>query len=242
MEPITKMGKNRTGVQMSPMDMERLLKDIDEKGTVTGKGDGAAIAAVRTTYITEAEPVGTVPPPGTVTGAMKTAVKKLTGTRPEVLIDKLGERLAFERTGVRLYDALLTKYQAMPEKLADMSVDELAHIRDEEALHFRMVADALASVGADPTSQTPSADIIGVESAGLMQVIDDPRTTLAQCLNAVLVAELADNAGWELLGTLAEEAGLEDMAETFAEALATEQQHLAKIKEWHQQCVLTEMT
>ena len=37
---------------------------------------------------------------------LKTALNKLVGVSPEVLIDKLGERLAFERTGTRLYDAL----------------------------------------------------------------------------------------------------------------------------------------
>ena len=40
---------------------------------------------------------------------LKTALNKLTGVSPEMLIDKLGERLAFERTGVRLYEALLAK-------------------------------------------------------------------------------------------------------------------------------------
>jgi hypothetical protein len=65
-----------------------------------------------------------------------------------------------------------------------------------------------------------------------MQVLNDPRTTLAQCLNAMLAVELADNAGWELLASLADEAGQSDLAGRFLGALGQEQQHLAIIKGW----------
>jgi len=180
------MGMNKTGVQMSPVDIKQMLNDVKEDGA--GASDGAGIAAMRTRYITEAEPLGTVPVPGTAKGAVKTGMQKLTGKSPEMLVDKLGERLAFERSGVRLYEALLTKYQATPEKLPEMSNDQLSHFRDEEAKHFELVAKALESLGADPTAQTPGADITGVESMGLMQVLDDPRTTVPQCLHAVLIA------------------------------------------------------
>lgn len=235
MERTTEMGMNKTGAQMSPADIDRMLESVDEGGA--NAGDGAAIAAVRTTYITEADPVGSVPVPGTLKGAVKAGVKKLTGKNPEVFIDKLGERLAFERSGTRLYDALLTKYRAIPAKLSGMSAEQLAEIRDEEAAHFKLLADALETLGADPTAQTPGADITGVESAGLMQVLDDPRTSLAQCLHAALVAELADNAGWDLLIQLAEDMNQSDMAEDFRAALVQEQEHLARVTQWHHACV-----
>ena len=61
---------------------------------------------------------------------------------------------------------------------------------------------------------------------------NDPRTTLAQCLNAMLTAELTDNAGWELLVSLAEEAGESELAGRFLGALGQEQEHLAIIKAW----------
>ena len=235
MERETRMGMNKTGVQMSPMDVDRMLSDVGE--STTAVSDGAGIAAVRTSYITEAEPVGTVPMPGTLKGAAKAGAKKLTGKNPEVLIDKLGERLAFERSGTRLYDALITKYQATSDKPGQMSAEKLAHIRDEEARHFKLVAGAIEALGADPTAQTPGADLTGMESLGLMQVLDDPRTSLAQCLHAIMVAELADNAGWDLLIRLADEMGQEQMIGDFRGALATEQEHLALIKSWYEQAV-----
>lgn len=240
MERTAGMGMNKTGVQMSPQDLDRMLEAVENTGTETG--EGAGIAAVRTTYITEADPVGTVPVPGTMKGMMKSGAEMLLGNRPEVLVDKLGERLAFERSGTRLYDTMVTKYQAMTEKLPGMSVEQLQHFRDEEARHFKLVAEAMESLGVDPTAQTPSADVTGVESVGLMQVLDDPRTTLAQCLHAILIAELADNSGWELLIVLAEDLGQDKLAESFREALASEQEHLAQIERWHEQCVRNEAT
>jgi hypothetical protein len=41
-------------------------------------------------------------------------------------------------------------------------------------------------------------------------VIVDPRTTLLQSLEAVLIAELFDNACWETLVELAQQAGEND--------------------------------
>lgn len=235
----TQMGKNKTGVQMSPKDIERMVKNVEESGTEAANGSG--IAAVRTSYITEAEPVGTVPMPGTVKGAAKAGMKKLTGKNPEVFIDMLGERLAFERGGVRLYESMLTKCQATPEKIPGMSTDQLAHFRDEEAKHFRWIADALETLGADSTAQTPGADVTGIESMGIMQVMDDPRTTLSQSLHALLVAELADHDGWELLIKLADDMGQDEMAKNFRQALKEEEEHLSHVRSWHEQSVRSEL-
>ncbi len=231
----TEMGMNKTGVHMAPKDIEKMMKDIPPG--VPADGDGSAIAAVRTSYIAEAEPVGTVPPPGTIKGSAKATMQKLAGRNPEVLVDKLGERLAFERGGVRLYEALLTKYQATPEKLPGMSADQLTHFRDEEAKHFKIVAEALERLGADPTAQTPGADVSGVLNMGPMQVLDDPRMSIAQSLNALLVAELADHDGWELLIKLADDMGQTDMVSDFREALREEDEHLTHVRQWLEESV-----
>ena len=90
----------------------------------------------------------------------------------------------------------------------------------------------MEKLGGDPTAQTPCADVSAVAASGFMQVLNDPRTTLAQCLNAMLAVELADNAGWELLADLAEDAGQSDMASQFLAALAEEQEHLVIVKGW----------
>ena len=46
---------------------------------------------------------------------------------------------------------------------------------------------------------------------GIMQVLTDPRSSLAQCLQVMLTAELTDNDGWELLIKLADNLGYEGL-------------------------------
>jgi ferritin-like metal-binding protein YciE len=70
--------------------------------------------------------------------------------------------------------------------------------------------------------------MIGVASMGIVQVLTDPRSSMAQCLSAILTAELTDNAGWELLINLAENLGYDDMKTQFKAALENEEQHLEK--------------
>jgi hypothetical protein len=171
-------------------------------------------------------------------GVAKAGVSKLTGNEPTLLLDKLGERLAFERTGTRLYDALITKFEALQDGTTSMTLADLQQIREDESRHFSIVADAIESMGGDPTSQTPCADLVGVESMGLMQVITDPRTTLAQSLHALLVAEMTDNAGWEMLIALAEENGQNGMVPDFSLALDEERMHLQKVQAWFEEATI----
>jgi hypothetical protein len=54
-----------------------------------------------------------VPPPTSMKGMAKSALQALKGEKATVLIDKLAERLAFERTGTRPYETLIQKAQAI---------------------------------------------------------------------------------------------------------------------------------
>jgi rubrerythrin len=163
----------------------------------------------------------------------------LTGSSPQFLLDKLGERLAFERTGTRLYDALITKVMAQQQNgVATLPLEKLAEIREEEARHMEMVGRAIVSLGGDPTSMTPCADIAGVEALGLVQVLNDPRSTVMQSLHAILVVELTDNNGWEMLIMLAREQKHDAMADEFTVALERERDHLQHVQSWFQQAVL----
>ena len=234
-----RMGGNRTGIQMSPVDIKKMLAGMDGAlGRPTSEGDETAIADLRGRYIAEADPVGSVPPPATAKGALKTGAKMLTGKKPQVLLDKLSERLAFERSGTRLYEAMLAKCKGNGGAVVDPQ--RLAHFHEEEARHFKLLHQCIETLGGDPTVQSPDADVTGVESMGLVQVITDPATSLAQSLHALLVAELADNAAWEELVVLAREMGQTDMAEQFAQAEKAEREHLQTLKAWHRKLTLNE--
>jgi rubrerythrin len=196
-------------------------------------GTETDLAAFRLEYVREGSGlVGSVPPPATVMGALKSGAKMLGGKRPQFFMDKIGERLAFERTGVRFYEALILKHAARAGESGAATEAKLMAIRDEELRHFAVLFQALETLGADPTVQTPWADVAAVESSGLMSVIMDPRTTFAQSLHAVLIGELADNAGWENLIEIAEAENQPQMASAFRECLHREQEHLGTVRHW----------
>ena len=230
MKEPTDMGMNRTGIDTSPKDSERTCEGAAESGVAPGPGRAPA-AAVGIEYARAGEPIGSVPPPGTRKGVAKMG-KELLTKKPTVFLDKLGERVAFERTGTRLYELLITKLDALGTWDGGPSRERLARFHDDELDHFRLVEDAMRSLGADPTAVTPSADVAGVEAQGVLQVIADPRTTLDQSLHAILVAELADNAAWEMLIDLATATGHDELVQGFRTALDDERVHLAEVRSW----------
>lgn len=279
--PSAKLGKNRTGMQMAPLHGSSMVDYATDMGRETPRDHGE-FEQVHRTYVEEADTVGSVPVPGTFSGMVQAGSAKLMGMRPESLVDKLGERLAFERGGTRLYDAMIMKVMSLQDKgngsasgglsstgskasksskarvstlasrdnpdtdayealdtegnmqASDSRVDlaTLQRIRMEEQAHMNLVKEALEELGADPTAMTPCADVVGVTSMGLIQTISDPRTTVAQSLNALLSAELTDHAGWELLMEVAEELGHDEMAVRFSVAATTEAEHMTLVREW----------
>ncbi len=238
MEDPTKLGQNRTGLQMSPLHSEALLTSARDAAAMLesvepDQPEALLMAELRREYVNEAEALGSVPPPGTVSGALKAGAGMITGKRLQVFIDKVAERMAYERGGTRLYDAALVKVAALATG-TPVTLERVKQIRNQEAEHAELLRQALTDLGADPTAQTPCADLVGVQSMGLMQAVTDPRTSLAQTLSSLLAAELIDVASWEMLSRLARSMGREDLAERFDEALEQENEHLTTISGWYE--------
>lgn len=235
---------NRTGIKSSPIDSKAQLAvpaSLREPRLVAATD----ATALRGEYIVDADALGSIPPPGTVKGIAKAGLQALKGNRAQVLLDKIAERLAFERAGTRLYDQIITKCEVLADASDDATdaapmIEGLRQIRLDEISHAQLLVEAMEQLGGDPTAQTPSADLVGTEGMGLLQALSDPRTTPMQCLHALLTAELTDNAGWELLIDLARHYGQDDLAQQFAGALAQEEAHLARVKAWHTAAVLGE--
>lgn len=220
---------NRTGLALS----EHADEMLEVPGLTRPTPSNGGIQQEHALYAKQSRAIGTVPPPNTAKGLAKAAMQAIAGGKAIALVDKMSERLAFERTGVRLYETLLEKIDAAGKTFqGGPTRKEVQQIRDEELSHAHLMAEALEYLGADPTVMTPSADLVGVESLGLGQVINDPRTTVGQCLHALLVAELADNDGWMMLRTLAEDLGQKELAKRFTKAEQQEERHLQQVRTW----------
>jgi hypothetical protein len=224
---------NRTGIQTSPELGEELIEGANSSAP-SSEGGAEDIADYRTDYIAERFPLGSMP--AMPVSEEADASEEQAGMA--VLLDKLSERLAFERMGTRLYEALLNKCQTLGEQTPGPTIEEIMHIGGEELEHFLMLNRVITEVGGDPTVESPGADVAGVASMGILQVLTDPRSSMAQCLQAMMTAELTDNAGWELLIELADGLGYNDMKTEFERALVHEEEHLQNVRDWLSDMVL----
>lgn len=228
MTKAAKLGHNMTGAQMSPEDTQKMV-EYTERRPADVPGSAAELKRAREQMNREEGQIGSVPIPGSAKGMLKSTFDKVLGNNPELLLDKLGERLAYERTGVRLYEAMIAKALACEGSGAEL-VPTLQQIRNDEQAHMILLINAIETLGADPTAMTPCADVVGVIGSGPLKVITDPRTNIAQALNAILTIELADNAAWELLIMLAEQSGHAKIARSFDNALVEEERHVNTIR------------
>ena len=117
-----------------------------------------------------------------------------------MFIDKVAERMAYERGGTRLYDAALVKVAAMAAG-TPVTMERVKQIRNQEVEHAELLRQALIDLGADPTAQTPCADLVGCAVHGTHAVGHRSAHLVAQTLSSLLAAELIDVASWEMLVT-----------------------------------------
>src|SRR5947209_14400179 len=160
------LGTNRTGVAAAPERSQEMLTGMEEFPP-TSQGSALDTAQVRIAYAKAAESIGSVPMPEGWQNKVRTAVKAVQGEQPTLFMDKLGERLAFERTGTRLYEALISKFDAYGSTPNGPTREDLVEIHEDEQAHYELVREAMEELGGDPTAMTPSADMTGVKSMGL---------------------------------------------------------------------------
>src|SRR5207245_4338025 len=98
----------------SPIESPKTIQGAEEGASLAPPGDATQAHAMRAEEARTSDRIGGVPPPTTVKGAVKTMLKAISGEKATVLVDKLGERAAFERAGVRLYELALVKAEVFP--------------------------------------------------------------------------------------------------------------------------------
>jgi hypothetical protein len=209
---------NRTGIEISPHADE--MRECSRAATPTGKEADFRNFRGKLLVMGEAESSGSIPRLPT------------TADVEPILMDKLGERLAFERTGARLWDTMLSKFRSDEEFAGGPTEENLTAILREELEHFHMLSACVEDLGGDPTAVTPSANLAGVASMGLLQVVSDPRVSFHEALDAMLIAELADNDCWMNLHALAKQCGRDEIVDFATRAGEAERRHLVQVRNW----------
>jgi bacterioferritin (cytochrome b1) len=147
------------------------------------------------------------------------------------VLDVLAARLTFERTGVKLYDSVIQKIERSGESRYQALVDTLRKHRDEEKEHAEWLEWVIRALGGRPEEITNLARLETEESQGIQSVILDGHTRVIEVLHALLTAELADNAGWDLLVELADDTGDQLARAEFGKRMLEEARHLAFLRE-----------
>jgi len=154
-------------------------------------------------------------------------MKKLAGKNVSRVIDLLNERLAFERAGVKLYDTILARMRS--DRRVERMVEQMKEHREQEKEHEEWLEEQIRALGGDAHTPSEKSILVQAESQGIEHVIErDPQ--LPHDFHALLVAELADNAGWDLLVQLADEVGDRDAKKEFKKRLHEEEEHLLFVR------------
>lgn len=151
---------------------------------------------------------------------------KLAQKHPEKLLDLLTERLEMERTAVQLYDRILPRLEAQHDPELVKLIDPFSRARDQEKEHEEWLEARIRELGGDAHGETDLSRLVKQESKGIAEIVLGGDPELAHLLHAILAAELVDNAGWELLVTLADEIDDQDARVAFDKRLEEEERHL----------------
>jgi bacterioferritin (cytochrome b1) len=153
-------------------------------------------------------------------------MKRLAQNNKDKVIDYLTERLTFERVGVKLYDSIIAKMQKSGDAQIKKMLDPMREHRDQEKEHEEWLEQQIRSLGGDAHGKTTMAKLVERESAGIENVVLNGDPEIPHLFHALYTAELADNAGWDLLVQLAEEADDLEAKRAFKKRLHEEEEHL----------------
>lgn len=147
-----------------------------------------------------------------------------------LFIAKLEEAVLSESICVQLYDMLLERAMHHDGYRAEL-VATFRQIRDEELAHVWTLIEALERVGVRArTALAEHPRNWGIAAQRVAQVLAQPHNSMSQCLHAMLIYELGEQAAWETLVTLMAASGDDTWLRRFQAVLQDEQRHANTIK------------
>lgn len=157
-------------------------------------------------------------------------MEKLAEKHRDKVIDLLTERLTFERSGVKLYDSVIRKMEVSNDPQVARMLGQMREHRNQEKEHEEWLEAQVRALGGDAHGQTDMSQLIETESKGIEQVVLDGDPSISHMFHALLTAELVDNAGWELLLELADDADDDEARREFRKRVHHEQDHLIFVR------------
>jgi rubrerythrin len=154
-------------------------------------------------------------------------MRKLIQYDRERVIDLLCERLAFERSGVKLYDRVIEALQGTTDAELHSLQATLEEHRAEEREHESWLEGQIRALGGETSLECDGARLASREAAGIEEVAAHDGGDLRHLFHALLAAEAMDETGWKLLVEVAEDAGDREARREFARRHSHEQEHLA---------------
>ena len=153
-------------------------------------------------------------------------MKKLAERNRDKVIDLLTERLAFERTAVKLYDSIVLKLGRRTDPEIARLMPQLKEHHDQEREHEAWLEVEIRVFGGDTHAETDLSRLIEIESEGFEKVVHCGDGEPVHLLHALLSVELVDTSGWQLLLELADAAEDDDARRGFRQRLHEEEDHL----------------
>ncbi|MCU1278992.1 MAG: hypothetical protein JWM53_2538 [bacterium] len=142
-------------------------------------------------------------------------------------IDKLVQRWVVERAAVTMYELAVGPLR--PHWKYERLAHELERFQREEQLHADMLQQLLRELGHGDVHTEPATPAVNLAASAMAAILDSmraPAATARSILEAMLMAERLDVAGWELLTDLAKDAELdEDYLRSFRAAGREEHEH-----------------
>jgi hypothetical protein len=146
-----------------------------------------------------------------------------------LLIDKLCERWRVDALAIELLRVVDAR--ARRERATDL-IARLDKIRLEKQEHLAELEAVLRRFGREPDEDTPSSTLVDRVGTALIDACRQPGASLDVMLEALLMEELIDVTGWQLLEELCKQATLdEDVLRAFRRAGRHEKQHLHVIRD-----------
>jgi hypothetical protein len=141
--------------------------------------------------------------------------------------DKLAQRWIVERAAMTMYDEASARLSS--NRVLERLMPDLGRFAGEERLHAQMLAQLLSELGFGDVCAAPATPAVNMAASAMAAILESiraPAATERSILEAMLMAERLDVAGWELLTDLAKDAELdEDYLRSFRAAGREEREH-----------------